>query len=153
MDILWWLVPLVIAGILIYLALDRRCRKRKILSRIHSLDSTLISIDGQVFRYLGVNGSKIFVEDFTGQVHEKPFRDLRHISKPHKTLVFYLKPTKDPEYLYQKVRRNPYLPDSAVAICEEAVPGQDNVRLRLCIKEITDFQKIKQFLKYLQSHL
>ncbi len=153
MSILWWVVPSLLTGILIYLVLAHRKKRRNILSEIDLVETDLISFDGAVYRFLGANHRYIFVEDFYGNVVEKAFKQIKHIDKPDKTLVFYFQPTKDYDMLYQKITKNPFVPARAIAICEESIAGTDDRRLRLCIKDVKDFRKIKQFLQYLQSHI
>ncbi len=153
MDILWWAGPALLAVILVYLLFRSHRNKQRILTQINLLDSQIIAFDGQPYRYLGADHRHVFVEDFHGKVSEKTIRNIKHISKPQKTLVFYLPGHADTDFLYHKVKNNPFLPASAIALCEEVIAGTQEKRMRLCIKGINDFQKIKHFLQYIQSHL
>ena len=144
----------VITVILLYLVLMAGKRKKIILQDISaSLDGQLIELNGDVVRFLGVNSQYVFFERFDGQVIEKKIRDIKTVRRPSKTLFFTFGKVLDVECLSVIVQKNPYIPAEAVALCEGITLGTGEKHFQVCIKDIRDFRLIKQFIKYIQSHL
>ena len=145
---------LVITAILIYLVLMVRRRKKLILQDISaSLDGQLIELNGDVVRYLGVNRRYVFLERPDGQVVEQKIREIKTVRRPARTLFFTIATEADVERLSVLVQKNPYIPAEAVALCEGISLATGEKHLQVCIKDIRDFRLIKQFIKYIQSHL